>query len=68
MSRRRLRSRRAGLVISRRIAATWMVLSAGAFLASQLMIRLRAFCPARSAGPIGPPDAIRATTLTRSAS
>jgi hypothetical protein len=30
MSRRRLRSHRAGLASSRRIAATWMVLSAAA--------------------------------------
>ena len=65
MSRRRERSRLAGLASSRRIAATWTALSAGAFLASQFMTRFLAFIPTISAGAIGPPDAIRATTLTR---
>jgi hypothetical protein len=40
-------------------------LSTGAFLPSQFMTRFRGFIPARSAGPIGPPGAIRMTTLTR---
>ena len=58
----------AGVATARRIAATGTALSAGAFLASQFMIRMRGFMPARSAGPIGPPAAISATTLTLPAS
>jgi hypothetical protein len=55
----------AGTASDHAIAVSGTALSAGAFLPSQFMARLRGFIPARSAGPIGPPGAIRVIIITR---